>query len=76
MRPMISVTIDNIPKGSMSSIYCKCGSIVRIDRNSVKLKKALHKDVECPMCRNIRISNEIELMNGLFDGTLDEEMMA
>jgi len=28
------------------------------------------------VCRNFRISNELEYMNSLFDGTLDEEIRA
>jgi hypothetical protein len=72
LDPMIDSTIDNIGTGDMSKIYCKCGNIVSIDKNTVKLKKRLKKKIECPVCRNYRISFEIEYMNGLFDGTLDE----
>jgi hypothetical protein len=69
---MISSTIDNVRSGEMSKIYCKCGNIVSIDKGTVKLKKHLRKKVECPMCRNHRVSMEIEHINSLFDGTLDE----
>jgi len=69
-------TIDSVRKDVMSKTYCKCGNIVSLDRNAVKLKKNLRKTVECPICRNFRISNEIDHINSLFDGTLDDEMMA
>jgi hypothetical protein len=69
-------TIDNVRKDDMSKIYCKCGSIVSLDKRSIRIKNALKKTLECPMCRNFRISNEIQYMNDLFSGTLDEEMTA
>ncbi|MDR0334760.1 MAG: hypothetical protein LBH69_02605 [Methanomassiliicoccaceae archaeon] len=72
-RPAVFFTIDHVVKEEMSNIYCKCGSIVSLDRRTVKLKKHLRKDVECPVCRNFRISNEIEHMNCLFEGTLDAD---
>ncbi|MCL2143231.1 MAG: hypothetical protein FWH44_03125 [Methanomassiliicoccaceae archaeon] len=72
---MSAPTIDNIRTGDMSKIYCRCGNIVSIDKNTVKLKKHLRKDIECPICRNHRISMDIEFINGLFDGTLDTETM-
>jgi len=72
---MMFVTIDSVRKDSMSKTYCKCGNIVSLDRNVVKLKRSLKKNIECPICRNFRISNEIEHINGLYDGTLDDETM-
>ena len=39
------------------------------------MKKLLKKKVECTMCRNCRISNEIEYMDNLYNGTLDEGSM-
>ncbi|MDR0198570.1 MAG: hypothetical protein LBI08_02370 [Methanomassiliicoccaceae archaeon] len=60
----------------MSKIYCKCGNIVSLDRRTVRLKNSLRKDIECPVCRNFRISGEIDHLNDLFSGILDEEMTA
>jgi 5-methylcytosine-specific restriction endonuclease McrA len=60
----------------MSKIYCDCGNIVSLDKAWVRMKKALKKRVECGVCRNHRISMEIDHINGLFDGTLDDVSMA
>ena len=46
----------------ISKIFCSCGRIVSIDRRSVALKQMLHKPVECPRCRNLRIAAELDLM--------------
>ncbi len=46
-----------------TKIYCSCGRLVDIDRNACKLKKSLHKDLECAHCRNLRIARDIELLN-------------
>jgi len=73
---MNDATIDNVRAGDMSKIYCKCGNIVSIDKGTVRLKKDLRKNIECPVCRNYRISMDIEHLNSLFDGTLDEISMA
>lgn len=70
MRP--SVTLDDIRSSSLMKIYCKCGRIVDADKGIVVLKKKLHKKLECPICRNARISQDIEEMNGIFDGVTEE----
>jgi len=69
-------TIDSVPNGDMSKTYCRCGNIVSLDTRTVRLKHSLKKNVECPICRNFRISGELEYMNCLFDGTLDEQVGA
>jgi len=69
---MSDLTIDGTDPCDMYKIYCSCGNIVSLDRGMVKSKKHLKKRVECTVCRNFRISKEIDLMNSLFDGTLDE----
>jgi len=69
---MINGTIDNIGSGDMSKIYCKCGNIVSLDKDMVKIKKHLKKRVECPWCRNFRISMEIDTINNIFDGILED----
>ncbi|MDR2699138.1 MAG: hypothetical protein LBB30_05640 [Candidatus Methanoplasma sp.] len=48
-------------------IYCACGKIVDLDRKEMNLKKSLKKDLECPACRNARISREIDFLNGVSD---------
>ncbi len=52
----------------MTMIYCSCGRIVRADRSISILKGILHKEVECPSCRNLRISSEIDEINRHFSG--------
>jgi hypothetical protein len=69
-------TVDDVMSYDMTKIYCKCGNIVSIDENIVRLKKTLRKPVECPICRNFRISNELEYINNLFSGTLDDVSIA
>ena len=66
-------TIDEVLPRDMSRIYCKCGNIVSLDRVTVRRKKKLKKNIECMICRNFRISNEIDLMNDIFSGILDED---
>ena len=65
-------TIDGALPRDMSRIYCKCGNIVSLDKLTVRRKKKLKKNIECMICRNFRISNEIDIMNDIFNGTLDE----
>jgi len=67
------VTLDGIRQFGLKKIYCKCGSIVDLDKEHVVLKKKLKKSVECPMCRNMRISNDIDTMNDYFAGVVPEE---
>ena len=69
---MANMTIDRIRPYDMSKIYCKCGNIVSIDKNTVRLKKFLRKELECTACRNYRISRDIDHMNWHYDGTLDD----
>ena len=73
---MVSTTIDKVRPYDMSKIYCKCGNIVSIDKNTVKLKKILKKNLECSGCRNNRISMDIEYLNSYYDGTLDDVQVA
>jgi len=70
----VNLTLDVIRQCDMSKIYCDCGNIVSLDKASVRLKRALRKPVECNMCRNHRISEDIQYLNDLFDGTLDESI--
>ena len=56
----------------MGTIYCRCGRIVGMDSAIMKLKLSLGKNLECPMCRNERISGDIDAINMHFEG-IDEE---
>ena len=73
---MANMTIDRVRSHDMSKIYCKCGNIVSIDKNTVRIKKLLKKNIECAGCRNHRISVDIDHLNGHYDGTLDEVQAA
>ncbi|MDR0791437.1 MAG: hypothetical protein LBE47_02740 [Methanomassiliicoccaceae archaeon] len=70
------MTIDSVRSCDMSKIYCECGNIVSLDGNMVRTKKRLRKLVECTICRNHRISFDIDYLNGLYDGTLDADQTA
>ena len=67
--------IDSIRACDMKKIYCECGNIVSLDKSIVRVKKLLKKRVECTVCRNNRISLDIDYLNNLFNGTLDDEMI-
>jgi len=62
--------LDNAGPRSLMKIYCACGKIVDLDRKEMNLKKSLKKDLECTVCRNTRISMDIELLNHIFDDGL------
>ena len=67
-------TIFTVPGiGRMKSIYCKCGNIIRIDSAQVNVKLALGKELECPKCRNARISKDIDEIEMHFNGIEAEE---
>jgi len=76
VNTVVNTTIDRVRSYDMSKIYCKCGNIVSIDKNTVKLKKILRKNLECAGCRNHRISGDIEYLNSYYDGTLDDVQAA
>ena len=59
-----AVTLDQVRPSGLTKIYCKCGSIVGLDREMVATKKKLNKPIECTACRNHRISLDIDEMNG------------
>ena len=54
-------------------IYCACGRIVDLDKKAMKLKLTLKKDTECTLCRNMRISKDIEGLNDHFEGNSAED---
>lgn len=62
-------TLDSSKCTSFMKIYCSCGRIVNLDKREMTIKFALGKEVECPFCRNNRISHEIDELNSLYDGS-------
>ncbi len=54
-------------------IYCACGRIVDLDKREMNIKKSLKKELECPACRNARISRDIDILNEHFDGPASAE---
>ena len=67
------ITLDNFSLAGEMCVYCKCGRIVNLDRSEMQLKLNLGKELQCTVCRNSRISEEIDYLNGLYDGTINEE---
>lgn len=61
--------------GGMKKIYCTCGRIVDIDDTYFKRRMNLGKQVECSVCRNARVSREIEDLNNHFLGISEEECL-
>ena len=55
------------------SVYCSCGRIMDLDRQEMEFKICLGKELECSRCRNLRIGREIELLNAIFSGLVDED---
>ncbi|MGI6008751.1 MAG: hypothetical protein ACOX8X_01315 [Methanomethylophilus sp.] len=56
----------------LRKIYCKCGRIVDYDEREYDVKTRLHKQVECPYCRNARISQELDTLDSHFS-VIEEE---
>jgi len=67
------IRLDQINLRDEMCVYCSCGRIVALDRYEMELKMSLGKELQCMTCRNKRISLEIEYLNNLFDGKIDEE---
>lgn len=64
-----TTTVFSVPGiGRTKSIYCKCGNIIRMDSAQVNIKLALGKELECPKCRNERISRDIDEIEMHFSG--------
>ena len=61
------LTLDQVRPSALKKIYCRCGSIVGLDKSQISVKLKLKKELECPMCRNIRISKDIDEMNGVLE---------
>ena len=54
------------------SVYCSCGRIMDLDRQEMEFKICLGKELECSTCRNQRIGHEIDMLNAIFAGLVDE----
>ena len=55
------------------SVYCSCGRIMDLDRQEMEFKICLGKELECSRCRNERIGREIDLLNAIYSGHVDED---
>jgi len=68
-----SYKLDTLMDGPLMSVYCKCGRIVVLDRTEMRLKLSLGKELQCMRCRNQRISEEIDALNNLYNGIVEED---
>lgn len=59
--------MDDASAQNLTKIYCACGRIVDLDKSTIVIKCSLKKEVECTVCRNIRISRDIDILNAHFD---------
>ena len=65
-------TLDRVRPSALKKIYCECGRIVSLDRSQMAIKHKLNKDLECPICRNQRISRDIDELNGVCEDIREE----
>ena len=72
-RKPSSIRLDRLDLDNEMCVYCACGRIVTLDRSEMQLKLSLGKELQCTTCRNRRISEEIDFLNNLYDGLIDEE---
>lgn len=59
--------LDRVNDNAFMKIYCACGKIVELDKNDSSRKISLGKSVQCIICRNLRISGEIDELNRHFE---------
>ncbi len=59
--------------GRMKKIYCKCGRISEMDSSKMALKLRLGKPLECEVCRNARIAEDIKTLDMQFGEYAEEE---
>lgn len=67
------IMLDLFASRDEMCVYCSCGRIVALDRREMELKQSLGKELQCMTCRNKRISMEIDFMNDLYAGRINEE---
>lgn len=65
--------LDNLAKACVMSVYCNCGRIVSLDRSEMNIRLGLGKELECTVCRNRRISSEIDSINNYYNGVEEAE---
>ncbi|MDR3206232.1 MAG: hypothetical protein LBT41_03970 [Candidatus Methanoplasma sp.] len=58
---------------SLTKIYCVCGRIVDLDAKEMNMKLSLRKNIECPVCRNARISRDIDCLDKHYECRNEEE---
>jgi hypothetical protein len=66
-------TLDNMSPRSLVKIFCTCGKIVDLGKREMNIKLSLKKELECTVCRNARISKDIDMLNDHFDGKNSDE---
>ncbi|MDR3282314.1 MAG: hypothetical protein LBS92_01735 [Candidatus Methanoplasma sp.] len=66
-------TLDSVDMRGLIKIYCICGRIVDLDKKEMAVKLSLRKDIECPVCRNMRISRDIDCLDQHFERQDEEE---
>jgi hypothetical protein len=71
-RSQARIRLDGFESDDEMCVFCACGRIVALDRAEMQLKISLKKELECTQCRNRRISHEIDYMNDLYNGLIDE----
>lgn len=72
-RKLAMTRLDIIPVDNEIHVYCSCGRVVALDRSEMELKMSLRKPLQCSVCRNQRISQEIDYLNDLYNGVIAEE---
>ena len=70
----IGETVHHMAERDMLDVECdSCGVRINLDSCVVTVKHRLHKPVECPICRNARISKELEQFKIEFSGAESAE---
>ena len=67
------IRLDKFSSKDEMCVYCACGRSVALDKAEMQLKISLGQDLECMTCRNRRIAHDIEYLNNLYDGIVNEE---
>ncbi|MCQ2056425.1 MAG: hypothetical protein MJY64_03060 [archaeon] len=60
---------NSIGLSKMKKVFCKCGEIIDFDSSQMFIKLCLGKELECPSCRNARISKYIDEINIHYQNT-------
>ncbi|MCQ2056070.1 MAG: hypothetical protein MJY64_01160 [archaeon] len=54
---------NSVGLSKMKKVFCKCGEIIDFDSSQMLIKLYLGKELECPSCRNARVSKYIDEIN-------------